>query len=158
MPGKGVLEVGYIFRRLRNEFQPLDPVAVPYMLTLGGQSFENAWVNLYQQAAAGQAITAQPFFEAALGGTSSAYCSGFSSCTAAVASKEASKIVGQAQVYDIWQDLSPTATRPGFIFGRSMASSPTCANSLVPAINPTTPVPVCNQMTGIGDNAEPRIW
>ncbi len=175
MPGKGVLEVGYIGRRLRNEYQPLDLIGVPYMLTEGGQQFQNAWAGLYTQMLGGATpgncvtgsmtpctITAQPFFETALGGSSSAYCTGYSSCTAAVAVKEANKIVsgsgstlvGLGQVYDIWQDLTPSPSHPnGFIFGRSMASSPTCANTLVPSVNPTAPVPVCNQMTGIGDNA-----
>ncbi|HXN65983.1 MAG TPA: carboxypeptidase regulatory-like domain-containing protein [Candidatus Acidoferrales bacterium] len=156
LPGKSILEIGYIYRKISNEYQPLDLVAVPYMLNMGGQTFENAYANLYTQLAGGaaaSAVTPQPFFETALGGASSAYCTGFTSCTAAVASKESSKLVGNNQVYDIWQDLTPSVSHPnGFIFGRSMASSPTCANTLVQSINPTTPVPVCNQMTGIGDN------
>src|SRR6202050_2592202 len=146
MPGKGILEVGYIYRKIKNEYQPLDLVGVPYMLTEGGQQFQNAWANMYTQLAAGQAVTAQPFFESALGGTSSAYCSGFSSCTAAVASKESNLIVNNAQVYDFWQALSPH-----FTFGRSMASSPNCATTVIPSIS-SSAVPICSQMTGIGDN------
>src|ERR1700683_4037825 len=146
MPGKGILEVGYIYRKIKNEYQPLDLVGVPYMLTEGGQQFQNAWANMYTQLAAGQAVTAQPFFESALGGTSSAYCSGFSSCTAAVASKESNLIVNNAQVYDFWQALSPH-----FTFGRSMASSPNCATTVIPSIS-SSAGPICSQMTGIGDN------
>ena len=149
MPGKGILEVGYIYRRIRNEYQPLDLVGVPYMLTEGGQQFQNAWANMYQQLAGGTAstaVTAQPFFESALGGTSSAFCTGYSSCTAAVATKESTDILSNASVYDMWQTLSPS-----FTFGRSMASSPNCGSAVVPTIS-ASPVPVCNQMTGIGDN------
>jgi predicted small secreted protein len=120
------------------------------MLTEGGQQFQNAWANLYTELAANQPVTPQPFFEAALGGTGSAYCHGFSSCTAAVAYNENTvngNIVGTSAVYDVWQDLSPS-----FVFGRSMASSPNCENTLVPSINSTTPVPVCQQVNSIGVN------
>ena len=150
LPGKSILEVGYIFRRIRNEYQPLDLTAVPFMLSQGGQQFQNAWAGMYQQLAGGTAstaVTAQPFFETALGGTSSAFCSGYTSCTAAVATKESSDILSNVAVYDLWAALSPS-----FKFGRSLPSSPNCANTLVPSINPTTPVSVCNQMTGIADN------
>ncbi len=37
-------------------------------------------------------VPTQPFFEAALGGANSAYCKGFASCTAAVASNNASSV------------------------------------------------------------------
>jgi hypothetical protein len=150
LPGKMLMEVGYIGRRLTHEYQPIDIAAVPYMLTEGGQQFQNAWANLYTELAANQPVTPQPFFEAALGGTGSAYCHGFSSCTAAVAYNENTvngNIVGTAAVYDVWQDLSPS-----FVFGRSMASSPNCQNTLVPSINSTTPVPVCQQVNSIGVN------
>ncbi len=127
MPGKGILEVGYIFRRIRNEYQPLDLVGVPYMLTEGGQQFQNAWANMYQQLAGGtptNAVTAQPFFESALGGTSSAFCSGYSAHVLPPwQRKESNLILSNAQVYDMWQTLSPS-----FTFGRSMASSPNCAD------------------------------
>jgi hypothetical protein len=149
LPGKAILEVGYIFRRIRNEYQPLDIVSVPYTLTEGGQQFQNAWAGMYQQLAGGTAstaVTAQPFFETALGGTGSAFCTGYTSCTAAVATKESSLILNNDQVYDLWQTLSPS-----FTFGRSMASSPNCATAVVPSIS-SAPVPICNQMTGIGDN------
>jgi len=151
LPGRWILEVGYIGRRLRNEYQPIDISAVPYMLTLGGQSFAQAWAALYQQVNNGQPIAAQPWFESALGGASSAYCSGFSSCTAAVAANEAINInqsLGNGPaVYDMWQDLSPS-----FTFGRSMPSSPGCQNQLVPSISNTAPVPVCQQVNAIGIN------
>jgi len=102
---KLTLELGYIGRRITHEYQPINLNAVPYMMTLGGQQFKQAYANLVLQYCGGLAglggggcagalttgqtpVTAQPFFETALGGTGSAYCAGFASCTAAVASKE----------------------------------------------------------------------
>lgn len=152
-----IVELGYIGRRIRNEYQAIDTAAVPYMLVEGGQTFENAWANLYQQVNAGATVTAQPFFETSLGGSTSAYCTGFSSCTAAVASREKANIKGTRSpaVYDLWQDLStPTTMNPNgaFIFGRSMPSSPNCQNSVIQLVNPTAPVPVCQQFNAIGLN------
>ncbi len=151
LPGKWILEVGYIGRRIRHEFAPIDISAVPYMLTLGGQTFAQAWSSVFQQVNGGASIAAQPWFESALGGAGSAYCTGFASCTAAVASKEAQNIntaSGSAPaVYDLWQDISPN-----FTFGRSMASSPNCVNQLVPSVSSTNTVPVCQQLNGIGVN------
>ena len=50
-------------------------------------------------------VTAQPFFEAALGGPNSAYCAGFANCTAAMVKNEASNIKS-TNVYQTWVDLS----------------------------------------------------
>src|SRR6266849_3583815 len=84
---KLVIEGGYIGRIIKDEFQQINIDAVPYMTTLSGQSFANAYANLYQQVASGAATpTPQPFFEAALGGPGSSYCAKIASCTAAVAS------------------------------------------------------------------------
>jgi hypothetical protein len=105
LSNKVSIEAGYIGRIIRNEFQLINLDAVPTMLTLGGQSFANAFGNLYQEVAGGQAIQMQPFFESALGGTSSGYCAGFASCTAAVASKQKAQITG-TQVYTLWTAMS----------------------------------------------------
>ncbi len=43
------LEVGYIGKILRNEFMLMNLDAVPYMTTLGGQSFAQAYAQVYQQ-------------------------------------------------------------------------------------------------------------
>src|SRR5262249_12098978 len=75
------MERGYVGRRIRNELSALNLDAVPYMLTLGGQTFANAFANTYFAVNAGGTPATQPFFEAALGGASSAYCTGFASCT-----------------------------------------------------------------------------
>jgi hypothetical protein len=99
------IEVGYIGRIIKNEYQLINLDAVPINLTLGGQSFASAFGTLYQQVAGGQSVSAQPFLENALGGASSPYCTGFASCTAAVASKQKSQITG-TQVYNLWTALS----------------------------------------------------
>jgi hypothetical protein len=124
---KMVVEAGYIGRIIRNEYQLINIDAVPYMTTLGGQSFANAYANLYQQVAAGQTITVQPFFESALGGGSSAYCSKFPSCTAAVASNQASNIKSTL-VYNLWTALNAA---PSWTLGRTLLGSPALGGSSV---------------------------
>lgn len=126
---KLLLEAGYIGRSIKNEFQEINIDAVPWMTTLNGQSFAQAYANVYQQicpgsgpvcntaaAAAAAAVTPQAFFEAAMGGANSPYCTGFASCTAAVASKEAGNIRA-TKAYTTWYDIS-NAT--GWTLGRSL--------------------------------------
>jgi hypothetical protein len=121
------LEVGYIGRILKNEYQSTNLDGVPYMLTQGGQSFASAYDNLYLALTGGTApaaVPVQPFFETALGPTS-AYCSGFSSCTAAVATREKNNASGvNTNVYSLWSDLAANKLS-GFLFGRAMPSTPT---------------------------------
>ena len=147
---KVTMEVGYIGRRITHEFQPINLNAVPYMMTLGGQSFANAYAQTVQQYCGGvsglggggcagtaSAVTPQPFFEAALGGTSSAYCSGFTSCTAAVVAREGISKTGtgnlaNAQVWSLWSDLDNSCNgantcnggKGGFVFNRTMMNTP----------------------------------
>jgi hypothetical protein len=97
------LELGYIGRRITHEYQPVELNPVPYMMTLGGQQFKQAYDNVVLQYCGGIAglagggckganttgptpVTPQPFFEAALKGTG--YCTGFSSCTQALVFNE----------------------------------------------------------------------
>jgi len=66
---KVTLELGYIGMRSRDEQLALSLDSVPYMTTLNGQSFAQAFANLYQAVSGGQtSIQPQPFFEAAPGG------------------------------------------------------------------------------------------
>ena len=119
---KAILEVGYIGRKITHEWQEENIDAVPYMTTLGGQSFAQAYANTYWAIQQGRDPAAQPFFENALGGANSAFCKGFSSCTAAVAGN--STMNGQiqnAQVYDLWATMNK---QPGWALGRTMPSSP----------------------------------
>src|SRR5882724_8673278 len=122
-----VIEMGYIGRTIKNEYELINIDAVPYMTTLGGQSFANAYANLYQQVAGGLPIATQPFFEAALGGAGSSYCTGFASCTAAVASKQASAI-RSTLVYNLWTALNAA---PSWTLGRTLLGSPAVAGSAV---------------------------
>jgi hypothetical protein len=114
-----ILEVGYIGRRINNEYGNVSLDAVPWQLTQGGQSFAAAYAAIEKATGFGSAfpanadtITPQPFFETALGGAASPYCSSvnpktgnpFVSCTAAVVSKQSSNLAGQ-QVMDLWNGL-----------------------------------------------------
>ena len=161
------MELGYIYRRITHEYEPVQLNPVPYMMTLGGQQFKNAYANTVLQYCGGfagmagggcagnaGAVTAQPFFEAALKGTG--YCNGFANCTQAVVANEGIGANGtgnlaNAQVWSIWSDLDsgavgcPSAgctSLPGvgnvgaFNFPRSMQSTP------IPA--------TCNATTTIG--------
>ncbi len=40
------MELGYIGRRIQHEYQPININAVPYMMTVGGQQFKNAYANV----------------------------------------------------------------------------------------------------------------
>jgi hypothetical protein len=97
------LEAGYMGKISSNIFEEVNIDAVPYMTTLGGQQFKDAFANIWtklctpggggrctnidattvlptqaQRDAALAALIAsvpnQPFFESALGGAGSAYC------------------------------------------------------------------------------------
>jgi hypothetical protein len=160
---KVTLELGYIGRRITHEYQPINLNAVPYMMTVNQQKFSQAYSSLVLQYCGGLAglggggcaganqtgptpVTAQPFFEGALGGTGSAYCTGFVSCTAAVVFKEGNAYgngcvpgVGactavntptgnltNASVWNLWSDLDTSmATVLG---GTTMMNSPNGGN------------------------------
>src|SRR5580700_350266 len=132
------LEVGYIGRRIKDEFQPMALNTVPYMMTLGGQQFKQAYANTVLQYCGGvaglagggcggtagpnaSAVTPQPFFETALAGTG--YCTGFANCTQAVVANEGAMGTTNlinAQVFSLWSDLD----NGGFNFPRSMLNTP----------------------------------
>ncbi len=122
--GKMMVEAGYIGRVIHNEFQEINLDAVPWMLTEGGQSFAQAYANIYTEYCGLQgasatgvtcnknaaAVTPQPFFEnaAVFGGPNSTFCAGFSSCTAAVVSKQGSNIASTL-VNSMWLSLAPNS-------------------------------------------------
>ena len=88
LPGKMLLEVGYVGRLARNLFMNIDLNAVPYMFTPKGtnQSFATAFDAVAKQLQSGVApgaVAVQPWFETMMGGPTSAFCTGFTSCTAA---------------------------------------------------------------------------
>ena len=150
------MELGYIGRWIRNEYMPININAVPYMMTMGGQRFDKAYANVVLQycggitglaggncAATAAAVTPQPFFEAALANTG--YCTGFSSCTAALVANEGAAGSGNltnASVWSLWSDLdgggvacNPNTGRSasggpcGFNFTRSMLNAPILGSS-----------------------------
>jgi hypothetical protein len=121
------MEVGYIGRKIRNELLSMNLDSVPYMTTLGGQSFADAYSKIYFPVSltsgnlpTSYTLPSQPFFEAALGGASGAYCAGYANCTSAVAAKNATAIRNTA-VSDLWTALYKA---PGWTLGRSMISQP----------------------------------
>lgn len=132
---KIVIEAGYIGRIIKREYELINIDAVPYMTTLGGQSFAQAYANVYTQLCGWRstcanntaAVTTQPFFEAALGGPSSSYCGKFSSCTAAVVANQASNI-RTTLVYNLWTALNAA---PSWTLGRTLLGSPALAGSAV---------------------------
>jgi hypothetical protein len=152
------LEVGYIGRRITHEYQPVELNPVPYMMTLGGQQFKQAYANTVLQYCGGVAglagggcggsalptpgpgpqagnVQPQPFFETALAGTG--YCTGFANCTQAVVANEGASGTGNltnAQVWGLWSDLDQGA----FNFPRSLQSTPIPAN--------------CAALGGVGTN------
>ena len=137
---KMLVEVGYIGRLVHHEYIMLNPNTVPYMMVLGGQSFEAAYdavegafgctqtQSLCQTSVTPTAtIAPQPFFESALGGASSAYCSAYSSCTAAVVAKQASKFRSQS-LFSLWTALDNNvngAGGVGWTFNRSLMGTTT---------------------------------
>ena len=127
-----ILEVGYIGRIIRNEWQEVDLDAVPYMTTLGGQSFAQAFANAYfAVAAAGDNnvnVSPQPFLESALGGANSSFCKGYGSCTAAVVNNgNMNSLIANNQVYQLWAALNGASS---WTLGRTMPSS---SSSAIPA-------------------------
>jgi hypothetical protein len=146
---KMLVEVGYIGRLIHHEYIMLNPNTIPYMMTLGGQSFQSAYLAVEgafgctssaslcatTAAKAGTKPTSvnpivapQPFFENALGGVGSVYCTGYSSCTAAVVAKQATNF-GAQNVFNLWTALdnntNGTGGTGGFTFGRSLMGTTT---------------------------------
>jgi hypothetical protein len=142
---KMLVEVGYIGRLIHHEFNQVNPNSVPYMMTLGSQSFESAYLALETalgcttsasqcaKNAVPTTIAAQPFFEYALGGitsgTTSAFCAAYGgNCTLALLHNATMVSDLRAQkVFSMWQSLdnntngiASSATNPQFLFARSL--------------------------------------
>jgi Carboxypeptidase regulatory-like domain len=141
------LEVGYLGRILRDEFTNANLDQIPWMLKLNGQTFAQAYGDLYksycglQTVCAGNTTAAvEPFFEAALGGASSAYCSPFAAtnpagpCTAAVIANEGNNGTGNfssQSLYQMWSSIGKAAGCKGVtacsfnnsLIGQQQASS-----------------------------------
>ena len=55
---KTMIEVGYIGRRITHEYQPINLNAVPFMMTLGGQSFAKAYAAIETSLGCATSVTA----------------------------------------------------------------------------------------------------
>jgi len=141
------VEAGYIGKLIHNEFQEINVDAVPYMTTLGGQTFANAYANLYT-ALCGQNVQVcpaanvstpapQPWIEQALGGPTSAFCKTASSCTAALAASQRGLITSN-RVYDLWNAME---TSTSWTLGRTNPGM----NPPGGCPSPITPTTVCRQ-------------
>jgi hypothetical protein len=119
-PSNVLVEVGWVGNWSHDLYQGIDLDDVPWMMKLGGQTFANAYDNLWEELNKGQAITPQPFLESALGGPTSKYCSGFANCSAAVATNEAGNITTE-NVTSLWSDLDNS-----FTFGPQLLSTTQC--------------------------------
>jgi hypothetical protein len=96
------------------------------MMTLGGQSFANAWKNVMVATNYGNNVTtipSQPFFEAAL---NPAYCNigtgagQFPNCTTAFVMNNAANM-NISDAFASWSSVSNTG---GFVFGRTLTNDP----------------------------------
>jgi hypothetical protein len=168
---KTMIEVGYIGRRITHEYQPININAVPFMMTLGGQSFAKAYAAIETSlgcatsiAACGanvptaklsngnanpaytaffNALPTQSFFEAALAGTG--YCNG-SYAGVAFSSCTAAAALNEASNFEgqnVW-NLWSDLDNGGFNFPRSMLNTP-IAGSAFGANGQLT--------SGVGENA-----
>jgi Carboxypeptidase regulatory-like domain len=141
LPGKMILELGYVGRIARNLFMNIDLNATPYMFTpksaffgarATNQTFAQAFDAVATQLQSNSAVTVQPWFEAMLGGVSSPFCSGaasiwgpgqapFSSCTAAAVAYD------QANGNPFWPSHGAGAfwalVEPNFVTGPMIATN-----------------------------------
>jgi hypothetical protein len=121
LPDNMLVEVAWVGKWSKHLYQGLDLNNVPWMMTLGGQSFAKAYAALWKADQAGQTTVAtQPFFENALAG--SPFCTtkvgGIvpTSCSQAVLLNEGGVGTGNItteNVYGVWQDLDTTFTAFG---------------------------------------------
>src|SRR5215472_2942081 len=119
------VEGGYIGKIINNEFQEINVDAIPYMTTLGGQTFANAYGNMYTAicglnvqvcpAANVSTPSPQPFIEQALGGPTSNFCKAAASCTAALIAAQRS-LIASNRVYELWNAM---ATSTSWTLGRT---------------------------------------
>ena len=157
-------ELGYIGRIIRNEYQSVEINAVPYMTTVGGQSFEQAWANLMvstNEGANSGNFTVQPFMEAALGTVPGAFSPGgfcyntkaaapYASCTAAFVANENSNMKNSA----VWSAWTAISSKNEWSFGRNMINDPITPKAGEPAnigVNGQGPGIIMSESNGYGN-------
>jgi hypothetical protein len=147
LPGSMILEVAWVGKWSKHLYQGLDLNDVPWMMTRGGQSFAKAYASLWAADHAGQAASAQPFFE---NGLPASYLSSTNTsiakynatpgvtplplCTnnsCAVLTNEGRGPLGTANigtesVYSLWSDLDKTWT-----FGSALPNTLQGYNSML---------------------------
>jgi hypothetical protein len=162
------LEVGYIGRRITHEYQPVELNPVPYMMTLGGQQFKQAYANTLLQLCGGVTglagggcggsagpqpgnVQTQPFFEAALAGTGYCQISGTpTTCTAAVVHNEAGNLAN-VQVWGLWSDLDSGVGCPGGAGTCTPVNGSSGGAFAFPRSLQSTPIAAnCNATTTVG--------
>lgn len=116
LPGRGLLEIGYMGRHAANIYSPLEINGAPYMMTLSGQSYAQAFDAVATALRSGGVTPPQPFFEKALSG-SSLCAAPNASCTAGVVSRFSGSFQTQ-RVTDVWNGIQPS-----FNFGPATAAT-----------------------------------
>jgi hypothetical protein len=150
---KILVETGYIGRWLNNELNYYSLTAVPYMMTVGGETFAQAWKNVMVATNYGtnlSTIPVEPFFEGALGGPTSAYCSGFANCTTAFVNNSQG-LMNVSDPFDAWAAVSNAGD---WVFGRSFTSDPiaaTCTNGITLGCDGQTPSLLTTISNGYGN-------
>lgn len=130
LPKSFLMEVGFVGIRAKNLYGGLNIDAVPWMSTVNGQSFAQAYATVEQEILNGNPVTPQNFFEGSINPTN---CAGFTSCTAWLVSSTGHKQAGNFGVQDvssIWASLGGVS---------SCGTNVQCFNtSVFPAFNPAT--------------------
>ena len=91
-----ILEAGYIGINAKHLYMGVDLDQVPFMSTLGGQSFAQAYATIAQATLAGNVVQPQPFIEAAMAGNTVRWihqlhgCGACSGCIVGLGSKTSS--------------------------------------------------------------------
>jgi hypothetical protein len=112
------LEVGYIGHIAHGLYSPVQLNQVPYFMSYGNQTFASAFDAVATALRAGTpaaSIAPQPFFEAALAGSS--ICSGQTSCTAGLIRSYSGNFTS-SQVYTLWNNIQSKYT-----FGAATAAT-----------------------------------
>jgi len=153
LPDNVILEVAYVGKWSKHLYQGLDLNNVPWMMTLGGQSFAKAYAALWNADHTGQpTIAAQPFFENAFatapnapgsfqnasGNWVSNFCAGFANCSTAVLAAEGAggtANITNENVYGLFQDLDVGANCvpacPFTAFGTALPADLQGYNSMI---------------------------